>query len=34
MLEAMRLAVGVQPQFFRNLKLRNYPDWWPHPLGD
>jgi len=22
----------VQPQFFRHLKLRNYPDWWPHPI--
>ena len=31
MTEAMRLAVGVQPQFFRHLKLRNYPEWWPHP---
>jgi len=28
--EAMRLAVEVQPQFFRHLKLRNYPEWWPH----
>ena len=28
--EAMRLAVEVQPQLFRNLKLRNYPAWWPH----
>ena len=33
-LEAMRLAVKVQPQFFRGLKLRNYPDWWPHPTED
>ncbi|PKB71220.1 MAG: hypothetical protein BZY87_06705 [SAR202 cluster bacterium Io17-Chloro-G6] len=32
MQEAMRLAVEVQPQFFRHLKLRNYPDWWPHPV--
>ncbi|MDP6497353.1 MAG: FAD-dependent thymidylate synthase [Dehalococcoidia bacterium] len=32
MVEAMRLAVEVQPQFFRHLKLRNYPDWWPHPV--
>ncbi|MDA1127841.1 MAG: FAD-dependent thymidylate synthase [Chloroflexi bacterium] len=32
MIEAMRLAVDVQPQFFRHLKLRNYPDWWPHPI--
>ena len=29
MQEAMRLAVEVQPQFFRYLKLRNYPEWWP-----
>ena len=28
--EAMRLAVEVQPQLFRHLKLRNYPEWWPH----
>ena len=33
-LEAMRLAVEVQPQFFRGLKLRNYPDWWPYETGD
>ena len=33
-LEAMRLAVEVQPQFFRGLKLRNYPDWWPHRHED
>ena len=26
MIEAMRLVVEVQPQFFRHLKLRNYPD--------
>ena len=31
---AMRLAVEVQPQFFRNLKLRSYPEWWPHPVAD
>ena len=30
--EAMRLAVEVQPQLFRHLKLRNYPEWWPHPV--
>ena len=30
---AMRLAVEVQPQFFRNLQLRSYPEWWPHPVG-
>ena len=30
MKEAMRLAVKVQPQLFRHLKLRSYPDWWPH----
>ena len=29
-LEAMRLAVGVHPQFFRHLQLRDYPDWWPY----
>jgi len=34
MIEAMRLAVEVQPHLFRHLKLRNYPDWWPHPTGD
>jgi len=34
MVEAMRLAVEVQPQFFRHLKLRNYPGWWPHPIED
>lgn len=27
--EAMRLAVDVQPEFFRHLPLRNAPDWWP-----
>ena len=30
MTDAMRLAVEVQPQFFRHMKLRNYPEWWPH----
>ena len=34
MQEAMRLAVEVQPQFFRHLKLRNYPEWWPHLVTD
>ena len=29
-IEAMRLAVGVHPQFFRHLQLRDYPDWWPY----
>jgi thymidylate synthase ThyX len=28
-LEAMRLAVEAQPQLFRWLRLRDYPDWWP-----
>ncbi len=28
-IEAMRLAVETHPQFFRRLRLRNYPDWWP-----
>ncbi len=28
-LEAMRLAVEAQPQLFRWLRLREYPDWWP-----
>ena len=28
-LEAMRLAVGVQPALFRHLPLRNVPEWWP-----
>lgn len=28
-LEAMRLAVEVQPELFRHLPLRNAPDWWP-----
>ncbi len=30
-LEAMKLAIGVHPQFFRHLRLRDYPDWWPFP---
>ena len=33
MIEAMRLAVEVQPQLFRHLKLKDYPDWWPHPVN-
>ena len=28
-LEAMRLAVEVQPELFRHLRLRNAPEWWP-----
>ena len=28
-IEAMRLAVNVQPELFRYLPLRNAPDWWP-----
>ena len=28
-IEAMRLAVEAQPQLFRWLRLRDYPDWWP-----
>ena len=28
--KAMRLAVEVHPRFFRQLKLRDYPDWWPY----
>ena len=28
-IEAMRLAVDVQPELFRYLPLRNAPDWWP-----
>ena len=34
MIAAMKLAVEVQPQFFKHLKLRNYPEWWPHPIED
>ncbi len=30
-IEAMRLAVAVQPELFRHLQLRDYPDWWPFP---
>ena len=30
MLEAMRLAVEIHPQFFGHLQLRDYPDWWPY----
>ena len=29
-LEAMRLAAEAQPQLFRWLRLRDYPEWWPH----
>ena len=29
--EAMRQAVAVQPELFRHLRLRDYPDWWPFP---
>lgn len=32
-LEAMRLAVEVQPELFRHLPLRNAPDWWPFSQG-
>ena len=28
-IEAMRLAVNVQPELFRYLPLRNAPPWWP-----
>lgn len=28
-IEAMRLAVEVQPELFRYLPLRDAPDWWP-----
>ena len=31
MLEAMKLAVDTQPQLFRHLKLRDFPEWWPFP---
>ena len=34
MQEAMRLTVEVQPQLFRHLRLRNYPEWWPHASED
>ena len=33
MLEAMKLAVDTQPQLFRHLQLRDYPEWWPFPRG-
>ena len=33
LLEAMKLAVDTQPQLFRHLLLRDYPDWWPLPRG-
>ena len=29
-LAAMRLVVDKNPGFFRHLKLRDYPDWWPY----
>ena len=29
-LAAMRLVVDKDPGFFRHLKLRDYPDWWPY----
>ena len=33
-IEAMRQAVAVQPDLFRHLQLRDYPDWWPfQPTG-
>ncbi len=28
-LAAMKLAVDTHPQFFHNLHLRDYPEWWP-----
>ena len=31
-IEAMRQTVTVQPELFRHLQLRDYPDWWPFPL--
>ena len=30
-LEAMKQIVDVHPQLFRNLRLRDYPEWWPFP---
>ena len=27
--QAMRLAVEAQPELFRHMRLRRYPDWWP-----
>ena len=32
MLLAMRKAVEAMPDLFRWLKLRDYPEWWPHPI--
>jgi thymidylate synthase ThyX len=33
-LQAMKLAMGVHPELFRHLRLRDYPGWWPfHPAG-
>ena len=31
--EGLRLAVGVHPQLFRHLRLRNYPEWWPFAVN-
>ena len=28
-MEAMRLVMEIHPQFFRHLRLRDYPEWWP-----
>ena len=33
MLEAMRQVVEVEPDLFRWLRLRDYPEWWPHAHG-
>ena len=33
MLEAMRQVVGVHPELFRHLQLRDYPDWWNRATG-
>ena len=30
-LQAMKLAVDNNPGLFQWLRLRDYPDWWPHP---
>ena len=27
--QAMRLAVEAQPELFRQMRLRHYPEWWP-----
>ena len=27
--QAMRLAMEVQPELFRHMRLRHYPEWWP-----